>query len=234
MSDVDLSKQLNKSPNALRIKASRLNIKKYSSIYRSKLQLNEKEEQVIIGGLLGDLHCRKTRTSKNPRLEGGHGSRQRDYALYKIKLLKRLNWVGRNSRDGSYHYLSKSYPCLNKYYGIFYRTNKKTINENILDKINELGLLIWYMDDGSYHKRDKTTNIYTNCFTIEEQKIIKGWFEKKWGIYPKIHKTKDPKNYPDKIWYYLYFPVNETKKLHNLFHNLHIPECMKYKFSFFN
>ena len=228
--DKPLSTFLNKSPNAIRIKASRLNLKKYSQIYRNSLELTPNEEQAILGGLMGDLHCRITPTSKNARLEGGHGSNQIGYLDYKTNLLGRLNWTVRLAKDGSTHYESKCFQCLNEYHAFFYPNNKKVVNTIILDRIDKLGLLIWYLDDGNYHLRDKTSRIHTNCFSYEEQLIIKKWFQDKWNINPKIYHNKNEKDYPGKIWHYLNFSVSETKKLHDLFINFNIPECMKYKF----
>lgn len=228
--DKSLSHFLSKSANAIRIKASRLNLKKESTIYIQSLVLTPDEEQVVLGGLMGDLHCRMTHTSKNTRLEGGHGSNQIGYLDYKIKLLGRLNCTVRLAKDGSTHYESKSFQCLNQYYTLFYPNNKKSINREILDRINKLGVLIWYLDDGNYHLRDKTSRIHTNCFSYDEQIIIKQWFEDKWNLSPKIYHYRDENNYPGKVWHYLNFSVSETKKLHDLFINFNIPECMKYKF----
>ena len=228
--DQSLSNFLNKSPNAIRIKSGRLKLNKESTNYRIDLKLTPNEEQIILGGLLGDLHCRITHTSKNARLEGGHGSNQIGYLDYKTKLLGRLNWTVRLAKDGSTHYESKSFQCLNEYYTLFYPNRRKLVNKTTLDRLDKLGLLIWYLDDGNYHLRDKTSRIYTNCFSYEEQLIIKKWFEDKWNISPKIYQYKDQNNYPGKIWYYLNFSVSETKKLHDLFVNFIIPECMKYKF----
>ncbi len=223
--DSQISKFLNKSALAIRIKASRLNLRKNSSMYRENLQLNESEEQIIIGGLLGDLHCRITHTSKNARLEGGHSNIQLGYLQYKADLLNRLKLSIRFGRDGVY-YGSKSFPCLNQYYSMFYFNDRKNVNLEILNKIDRLGLLIWYLDDGNYHKRDKCSRLHTNCFTYEEHLIMQGWFRQKWNILPSIYSFKDQTG---KIVHYLSFPVSETMKLHDLFKDFEIPECMKYK-----
>ena len=227
--DKSLSVFLNKSPNAIRIKASRLNLKKYSQIYRNSLELTQDEEQVILGSLMGDLHSTITHTSKNARLEGGHSKNQREYLLYKINLLQRLKWSVRSGKDGIY-YESKSFSCLNQYHNLFYPNKKKTLNKSTLDKIGKLGLLIWYMDDGTYHKRDRRSYLHTNCFSYDEQLIIQEYFEEKWGIHNKIYISKGKDKYNGRIWYYLSFPVSETIKLHDLFRDFEIPECMKYKF----
>ena len=224
--DKSLSAHLHKSPNSIRIKASRLRLKKDSSAYRINLKLTPIEEQVIFGGLMGDLHCRLTHTSKNARVEGGHGSNQGEYLAYKVELLNRLKCVIRLSKEGACYYQSKSFSRLNNLYKSFYQNGKKIVNREVLDKINPFGLFVWYLDDGSYHSRDKSSRLHTNCFTYEEHLVMKEWFEQNFGISPAIHKFKDQE---DKTIYYLSFPVSETRKLHDLFRDFEIPECMKYK-----
>jgi len=228
LSDGVLSSYLKKSINAIRIKASRLNLRKNSSIYRENLTLNKNENEIIIGSLLGDLSCRRTKTSKNCRLEGGHCLKQEGYAKFKINLLKKLKWCVRKT-ETAYYFQTKSFKCLNYYHDLFYSKRKKIITREILENVGRLGLLIWYLDDGSFRKRDKSSCLHTNGFSHVENLIIKKWFEEKWNIYPNIWKNKDNKKYPGKIWYFLYFPVSETVKLLKLFHNFKIPKCMEYK-----
>jgi hypothetical protein len=226
LSDNKISKNIHKSSNALRIKASRLGLKKESSIYRNNLELNEIEEQVVVGGLLGDSYCHiKRPKSVNANLEWAHGSNQIDYAYWKSELLNRLKFNVRNTKLNTLHFTSKNYKCLNDYHQLFYPNGKKVVNQQILDKIDKLGLLIWYLDDGSYHKRDKTISLYTNCFSLFEQNEMKEWFKTKWGITCNIHRVKENQ-------YCLYFPVKETKKLILLFKEFNIPDCMKYKILF--
>ena len=232
--DNKLAKVIGKSPNALRIKASRLGIKKRITYIRENLKLKPIEEQLVVGGLLGDLSCRITHTSKCARLEGGHSLKQKEYMLWKINLMHRLMFKIRGTEINTYLYQSKSFKALNKYYNLFYRKGFKSITKEILDLLNDFGLFVWYLDDGSYHKRDKTSSLHTNGFSFEEQILIKEWFQQRYDIDPRIYKFRRPKDYPNKIWYYLYFTVNDTKKLISLFQGFNIPDCMKYKFGQMN
>lgn len=232
MADRQLAEVIGKSPNAIRIKSSRLGIKKESTSFRENLGLNPIEEQVILGGLLGDLSCRITRTSKYARLEGGHGSEQKEYLLWKAKILQRLMIKVRSAAGNTSLYNSKNFKILNEYYNLFYHSGHKSINQKILDLLDDFGLLIWYLDDGSYKKRDKSSCIYTNGFSFEEQVLMKNWFNKKYGLNPAIYKNRDLKRYPSKVWYYIYFGVKDTKKLFNILKKFHVPNCMKYKLGF--
>ncbi len=226
-----LSNTLNRSPNSIRIKAFRERISKFSE--RNKIKLTKEEEQVILGGLLGDLYCRITHTSKNARLEGAHCEKQTPYLFWKIDLLKNLSFKVRKTKFNTFFYRSKSYPCLNYYNNLFYENGKKEVNPLILEKLNEFGLAIWYMDDGSYHKKDFTCRVHTNGFSYDENILIKDWFEERWNIFARIHTARDAKNYPGKVWYFLYFNRKETEKLFKLIKD-YIHPSMNYKIGVFN
>lgn len=224
--EYNLSNTLNRSPNAIRIKASRLTIKKLAE--REKIILSSVEEQVILGGLLGDLYCVITATGKNAKLEGAHCKEQAEYLFWKLSLLRSLSFHIRKNKFNAVCFESRSYPCLNYYRDLFYGGGKKAINLNILNNLNKLGIAIWYMDDGSYNKRDKNCCLHTNGFTYQENLLIKRWFENKWNISPKIYMRRSFKNNYKKVWYYLSFNVNETKKFIALIGD-HIHPSMGYK-----
>jgi recombination protein RecA len=221
--DQEVAEFLGKSPNAVRIQASRLNIKKQSSIIRNNLTLSPEEEQVILGGILGDLHCTiKKPTSINACLEGAHCHRQVDYLYWKLDLLSNLVFNTRETKHNSLYFESKNYKCLNYYRDLFYHSGKKKVNEQILKKIDKLGMLIWYLDDGSYRRRDRMAVLYTNCFSLPEQNLIQSWFQERWGIDCRIYKATENQ-------FYLGFPVKDTKRLFSLFSEFDVPQCMRYK-----
>jgi len=226
-----ISSIINKSPNAIRIKASRMKIYKLSQ--KENIKLSTIEEQVILGGILGDLCCRITKTCKNARIEGAHCRLQEPYLFWKVSILKNLSFIFWRSKLGQLRFQSKTYPILNHYYDLFYRNGKKEVDDHILEKVDEFGLAIWYMDDGSYIKRDRRSRLYTNGFSYNENIIMKGWFESKWNISPKIYSDKKPKQYPGKIWFFLQFNAKETQKLFSLIKD-YIHPSMKYKIGVIN
>lgn len=230
MEDEYLAWFFGRTPNAVRIMAHRLGLSKRSVQYRLGLKLTQEEEQVIVGGLLGDLHSRVTKTAKNPRLEGGHGFKQREYMLWKVSLLKRLKWWIYKTKINTYSYQSKNFPALWKYQNLFYPNGEKIITRETLDLLDDFGVLIWYLDDGSYVKKDKSCRFHTNGFSANEQKEILWWFNEKYSINPRIHTQRDSKNYPGKKWEYIYISRKDTKKLFKSLEKFEIPDCMRYKF----
>jgi len=221
-----LSKLLNKSPNAIKIKAFRCGMGKLKA--RKDIQLSHKEDQILLGTLLGDTYCRIKKSCKHALIEGAHCKYQEPYLLWKVNCLKNFQFNLRRTKIGNLFFESKQYPCLNDYHILFYKNGKKEVSIDILDKLDALALAVWYMDDGTYRKRDKNSRLCTNGFTHAENKLIQEWFKTKWDITAKIAQSKDPKRHPGKIWYFLQFNATETRKLIAIIQD-YIHPLMNYK-----
>ncbi|WP_339912407.1 hypothetical protein, partial [Symmachiella dynata] len=57
---------------------------------------------------------------------------------------------------------------------------KKSISRKFLDRLDELGVAIWWMDDGS------TTSLATHAFTVPENQLIVDWLQDRWEITASI------------------------------------------------
>ncbi|MBU4245796.1 MAG: hypothetical protein KKE71_02025 [Nanoarchaeota archaeon] len=190
-------------------------------------------KQVLLGSLLGDgslSHGNGT----NYYLEETHSSKQRDYLIWKDKILKIF---GCKLKDKEYmnYKLNKKYPqviiktsslpLLSEYHKIFYFDRKKRITSEILDQINELGLAVWYLDDGHVTILENLVNFSTDSFTYIEHTIIKDWFIKKWNVNPKICRRNNT--------YYIKFNSTDSKKLlaifKVIFEKYGVPNCVFYK-----
>jgi hypothetical protein len=215
-----ISNLINKSPNAIRIKATRLGVKRLNR----QIKLSSNEKQILLGSLLGDMYCRIRKMCKNAHIEESHSKKQENYLSWKIDNLKSMSFNLRETRLGTMHCESRVYPILKYYHKLFYNHGKKRVNRRILDKLSALGLAVWYMDDGSYSKRDKNSRIYTNGFSYEENVIIQKWFEEKWSFYSKVYSCLKR----GKRFYFIAFNVGETKKLIKSIGS-HVHKSMKYK-----
>jgi recombination protein RecA len=221
-----LYEKLNRSPNAIKSMASRLNLNNLK--IRGGIILSDAENQIILGSLLGDMYCRIKKTAKNAQIEEPHCKEQEPYLLWKVAMLKSLSFNVRRTSLGYLFFESRVYPCLNYYNNLFYKNKKKVLNIDVLDKLSPLGLAVWYMDDGSYNQKQKTCCLYTNGFTYEENETIRKWFNFKWDIYPRVTAHRNKKEYPNKTWFILTFNGTETKKFMNLIKG-YIHPSMKYK-----
>ncbi len=203
----------------------------------SNIPLSRTAHQIILGSLLGDMHCK--REFLNSNIEETHSIKQKDYLKWKyINLQKHLDLKlyflnnpickanGKTySRKEGIRLRSKVSKKLNIYRELFYKNNKKIINNTILYQLNTLGLAVWYCDDGYYDPANKTVEIHTEGFSIDENLLIKKWFKEKWNI--SINFKKDPSK--NKIL--LRLPVNESNKFLNLIetHVFKMPESIWYK-----
>lgn len=238
-----LSEKLGKSERAVLEKAFKLRLKKYrQGIYYTKyqyaIQLSKEEEQVLLGSLLGDGGIE--RINITGRFREAHSIKQKEYLLWKKPFLQKFI---PNTRlyDVKYKYKNevklkscielktKCFPILNKYYNLFYPKGKKTITKEILNKITELGLLIWYLDDGNYSYNGYSGSYFlATCGSLEKQKLIQEWFKKRWNLNTEIVTNKKRKDYLIRL------NVKEGKQffeiLYPLFIKYKLPEKMKYKF----
>lgn len=182
------------------------------------IKKNYINQQILYGSLLGDGHINKS----YHKYEESHCFKQRGYIIWKNKYLCiRTKHNAINKYDV---YSSRNDQWIKELRKLFYPNGKKVVTREILDKVDKLGLLIWYLDDGGIDV-DNRSAIATNCFTYKEHKIMQKWFKDKWDI--------DVKIYTQLKYYYIKFPVKSTKKLLSIlqpiFKKYKLPKCMKYK-----
>ena len=167
---------------------------------KKELELNYEEEQVLIGGLFGDTYLGYPRknTSFNATGSFTHCLKQKEFIFYKYNFLKRFCSEPkiRNNYDKRSSKFYQSYNCqilsnkgLNIYRDKFYINNIKIVPEDLLYKLDGLGLAIWFMDDGN-KPNPYGYLLCTNSFSFEDLKKIKTFFKIKFNIDTTIHKNK--------------------------------------------
>lgn len=218
-----------------------MNLKQY---IKNKYELNG----AILGTLMGDMCIIRPKTNgkyrRNARFQMTHSDKQKEYLefkrdilnlhpLIKSKITERNTYLKQTNKI--YHqwqYTSNHNTYATQMHNKIYKDGTKIINKDILNSITDLGLFLWYLDDGYLNIRYyKNTNkikeyrmfLYTNSFTLDEVKLIKSWFESKYDISPNINKKGNG--------YILYFNSSKTRKFMEIiepFYNL-VP-CLNYKF----
>lgn len=203
--------------------------------------LPNKEHQIILGSLLGDMHCKKEFLNSN--IEETHSIKQEDYLTWKyLNLKNRLNLklhTFNNSickakgkiyfRQTEIKLRSKVSEKLNIYHNLFYNNGKKAITQDVLDQLDMLGLSVWYCDDGYYDPENHVVQIHTEGFSLSENQILKKWFNERWNI--NVNFKKDPSK--EKVL--LRLSVKDTNKFLNLIkdHIFNMPQAMWYKLGHF-
>ena len=159
------------------------------------LSLNESQKQVILSGLLGDGYIHTTNSNSTYYITN---CKFREYIDFKKSLLgdlaKSIDFIEQNGycKTPIYILRTKSSPVIKLW--------KDSNLEAILNNLTELGVALWFYDDGSLHKTNLFYNLNTHSFSKEVQERYFIPFFNSLGIYPKIQveRKKD-----GRIFYYL-------------------------------
>lgn len=190
---------------------------------------------IISGMILGDGHLCKFQR----RLVLSHTSTQLNYLRFKLALGEQLGYNVRCFREtkkrttiGIFSYCSG---YINGFdIGTFYLLNLP----ELLNELNSLGLLIWWLDDGclSIHtklNRPSTSRfgyLNTQGYSLEENQLISHVLFSKFEIETNIHiDTKS--GFGKKDHYRIYINASNMRKMIDLFREFipWIPKNMLYK-----
>lgn len=189
--------------------------------------------RAIIGLILGDGHLKKY-----DYIQITHTDKQESYIRF-LKLILDYwgikNTIGNTSvtkkirKDGSniinhYFYIKLDN---DRYFKNRVSLTNKQVNSYLASRLTPLGLLFWYLDDGSY-----TTcgiNLHTNGFDKLSQNVLKKYLNKIYKINPKVYKDLKQNNY-------LHFSVKDSNEYLRLISDYicFLPKCFANKFSSFD
>lgn len=159
-----------------------------------KTKFNKESRNLIIGMLLGDGTI-----SNNYVFKLSHGENQKEYLEWKIKLLNEygiknnglkqyIQKIGYNIGSTVYYSQLSIIPFIKVLRRVIYKPKKEYFNRKILNRLNALGIAIWYMDDGHINIRktgDKVHGFYikiATCLSKEQNQIIIDYFKDVWNI----------------------------------------------------
>jgi len=171
-------------------------------IHRKKTEvpLTQRQREIIYGSMLGDA-----KRFAPASIGFGQGEKQKDYLYWKYDEMKSLvtkNGIKKcecfdkrsNKTHVSYRFYTHSNTELGEINKIFYRGGKKDVPLEILPKLTDLSLAVWFMDDGKtgwgYHVKLKhsTWNLKPDCCICTDSFSFKGCeaivelFKNKWDI----------------------------------------------------
>ena len=119
-------------------------------------------KQLLIGSLLGDgSFCSLGRHTKNMYLSIAHSMKQEEYLKFKVSILNRYGLAStiqynvtkssryKNGEVSECRHKSRLHPIFTNIRAKYYDpSGHKRIHRDFVKDIDELGLAIWYMDDG--------------------------------------------------------------------------------------
>ena len=199
-------------------------------ISREDFNLIKDAEQLIMTARIGDGHVQTQ--AKNSCV--AYSSILQDYIQFKHDVLVAGGYACSDVklRDNSAGYNKK---------GIIYYTSShvdERINKyaqmpriDIIKNLDYFGFLLYFFDDGAYHKAHATMHIYCNSFSTEEVIALKQTIFRLFPIKEcrdRVDKKKDGRQYP-----YLYVPVDTVKEIIKYYkefvENEPLLQCMLYK-----
>jgi DNA-binding transcriptional regulator WhiA len=151
--------------------------------YKKKLKLTPRQQEILIGLMLGDGHLERSPCTSRARLKVEQRERARQYIdwLYenfqewirqkiriRTKLLKTTNKLYR------YHeFTTYSHEEFMPYRQLFYPRGKKVVPSSVDKILTPLGLAVWFMDDGSIKSHEcRGRIINTHSFTEKEVELL--------------------------------------------------------------
>lgn len=152
---------------------------------------------VVVGNILGDGHLRKENISthlcltfSDKHFEYANFIRNfyasRGYCSTKELVCRPTKQQVNGKIYHSIRFSTYSFKSFNLLHSIFYRkaTDKdrdlgrgnerfiKVVPENIEEYLTPQALAIWFMDDGTFSKKDQTARLYTDNFTKEGVELL--------------------------------------------------------------
>ena len=219
------------TPNGY-IEANKLNINdiilaKHDNNHQDNIicsAINDDQVQLVYGSYLGDgsLHI----TKKNRfRLRFIHSEKQKSYLEWKADMfgINNIKYIKHNgySQKKAYSCCTKCFDLINFDYCNNKKSTDKYLSDKILNNIDERGLAIWFMDDGSVCKN--IVNIHSNSFSYDTHLKFIELF-KRFGIECGIAKSR--------TYYFLKFDVINSEKLISIIYKYIHPNLL-YKVQFY-
>lgn len=204
-----------------------------------------RKKSILIALCIGDGYIthqkqiRKGRIYQYNYLEISHRQHQGDYIQWKADLCTSITGKKNTVRRKKYkakkilginveESLGYTFTNTSPYFRVLrkwlYLNNKKKLSKKMISYLDEQGLAIWYMDDGSTYvsKTDRTftTEISTHIQKEEALELI-DLFKEKWGIQFHLHKKKENQ-------YNIRAYSSNALKFIKLIEPF-VPDCMVYK-----
>lgn len=156
----------------------------------AKQMFTDEQEQIILGGLLGD-GCIIQRNSRNCEYKETHSVHQLDYINWKqVKLYPFIQRVTIGHKGQDAFIKSVALPQLGFYRGAFYPADKKIVPVESLQWLDDLAVAVWYMDDGSITKQWRTIRLATCAYNLGNVGMLQGWLATKYGVLSYIRMDR--------------------------------------------
>lgn len=167
--------------------------------YKKTLKLSAKQKDVLVGLLLGDGHIELSPNGKSARLKAEYSVKNSDYVEFLHKIFKNFirmsprtrNVKGFGKNFDRVGFTTLSLPEFLFYQNLFYKNKTKIVPKNIKKLLTNIGLAVWFMDDGSYKSKECRGKLFcTHNFNSKEIDLLCQVLKNKFGLetIPRIQK----------------------------------------------
>ena len=174
----------------------------------------------VVGMLLGDAsvitHYKSP--TRQAYLQLKHSTKQEAYALYKAELLRQLTHVrvqkseNYDKRTGqTYEAISvvtRCHPFYTRLREAFYPAGHKVIDPFWLERLDERGLALWFLDDGS--TSESQCYLATLAFSWPDNYVLSRFIWNRFGIHANVRRHAG-RGQP-----ILYIPAKSRQKLREI------------------
>lgn len=187
--------------------------------------LSNEQYQVLLTGKFGD-GCLHKNKEANANFMYTTNSINKEIVEFKKNLLGNLaspakirSYINKGFKNNIiYAGGSKSSYLITQFYNEDWKES--------LEKMDDLGLALWFYDDGSLHKTKHFYNLNTQKFSKEDNEYIAEVFKRKWEIIaiPTIEKKKDGREF----WYLRIRKYEGAFKISEILNKYYL-NCYSYK-----
>jgi transposase/SAM-dependent methyltransferase len=195
-----------------------------------EIPLTARQRSILFGSLLGDMSV-KASPSQRTIFSVTHCDDQKDFLFW---LYDEFKNICKPPRSELSHEKYKMHilvsPARTDLLEIRHRiyTPEKTVSQWWLDQIDDLGLAVWYMDDGHYKYKNGGKAAFTfatNSFSEEQHFLLKQWMQSRFGVQTVI----EPRAMGDGFQYNLVVADESADSFLGIIRQ-HLLPSMTYKF----
>jgi predicted house-cleaning noncanonical NTP pyrophosphatase (MazG superfamily) len=206
-------------------------------IQHEMVSLSDRTCALILGSLLGDGSLQIHNGYVNARFSFRHSITQQDYFAWKVAQLKEISGpvpVFPQAADGfskvsKLHYQSMALPALTELHSLTRHHGHFRIERRWLNRMTELSLAVWWLDDGSLISNTRKGVFCTDGFDEESVKRLARYLEVVWHITTHVGTVGRKRNGRQDQYFRLWLrSTEELKKLLRIIAP-HVPQSMLYK-----
>jgi hypothetical protein len=176
---------------------------------------NKVTREILFGVLLGNASLQTYTGGKTWRIRFAQGNLNKKYLFHLYDVFKKyVNTPPKQVLNGTWTFNTTVSLVGLKFSKFFYsrfggKYKKVMPSKETLNKyLTPIALSYWFMDNGSLKSNSQSYYLHTDCFELDELKVLREVLKEKYDLDVSFHKQR--------LNYRVYIPRREYKKFYNL------------------